>query len=68
MAEKISKWQAMMSVLASFAGIQSSKNYERDASDENFKQLIIFGIVLAVVLHIGIYLVVRIILWNYGMH
>ena len=67
MAEKISNWQAMMSVLASFAGIQSSKNYDRDASDENFKQLIIFGIVLAVILHVGIYLIVKIILWNYGV-
>jgi hypothetical protein len=68
MAEKISMCQAVMSVLASFVGIQSSKTYDRDASDENFKQLITFGIVLAVILHVGIYLVVKIILWNYGAH
>ena len=68
MVERISKWQAVMSVLASFVGIQSSKNYERDSSDENFKQLIIFGLFLAVILHIGIFLVVKIILWKYGVH
>lgn len=68
MAEKISRWQAIISVLASFVGIQSGKNYERDASDENFKQLIIIGIVLAIILHVGIYFLVKIILWNYGVN
>jgi hypothetical protein len=68
MSERISRWQAMMSVLASFAGIQSSKNYHRDASDENIKQLIVFGVILAVLLHIGIYLIVKVILWMHGIY
>lgn len=68
MAEKISNWQAVKSILASFIGIQSSKNYERDAVDQNIKALIIFGILLAIFLHIGIYIIVKIILWQAGVN
>ena len=67
MAKKISYWQATKSILASFVGIQSKKNLERDASDSNMKQFIVIGFSIAVLMHIGIYIIVKIILWQAGV-
>lgn len=67
MSKKISYWQATNSILASFVGIQSKKNLDRDASDSNMKQFIIIGFSIAVLMHIGIYILVKIILWQAGV-
>ena len=65
---KPSLWQAVMSVLASFIGIQSKKNFDRDAeSDRNIPIFIVVGFVLAILLHLIIFLVVKIILWRSGL-
>jgi len=67
MSNRITLWQAFKSVVASFVGIQSKENHERDAmSDENLVPIIAIGLVLAIVLHLFIYLVVKIIIWQSG--
>ncbi len=68
MSERITYWQAFKSVVASFVGVQSKKNHERDAmSDENLVPIIAVGLILAVLLHLFIYLVVKIIIWQSGV-
>jgi len=48
-------------------GVQSKENHERDAmSDENLVPIIAVGLILAVVLHLFIYLIVKIIVWQAG--
>jgi len=48
-------------------GIQSKENHEREAmSDENLVPIITVGLILAVVLHLFIYLIVKIIVWQAG--
>lgn len=67
MSNRITLWQAFKSVVASFVGVQSKENHERDAmSDENLVPIIAVGFVLAVVLHLFIYLIVKIIIWQAG--
>ena len=67
MANQISLWQAVQSVLASFIGIQSKKNMERDANADNMKKLIIVGISLAIILHAFLYLIAKFISWQVGV-
>ena len=44
------------------------KNHERDAmSDENLVPIIAVGFILAVLLHVLIYVVVKIIIWQSGV-
>lgn len=50
------------SVLASFFGVQSDKNRQRDFQYGNPAQFIIVGIVLTVVFIIGMIMIVRLIL------
>ena len=69
MSNRITLWQAFKSVIASFVGIQSKENHERDAmSDENLVPIIAVGLILAVLLHLFIYLVVKIIIWQSGVN
>lgn len=69
MVKRITLWQAFKSVIASFVGVQSKENHERDAmSDENMVPLIAVGIILAIVLHLLIYLIVKIIIWQAGVN
>lgn len=68
MTKRITLWQAFKSVVASFIGVQSKENHERDAmSDENLAPIIAVGFVLAVVLHLFIYLIVKIIILQAGV-
>lgn len=55
-------WQIVSSILASFIGIQSSKNHERDARHMRIRDFLIAGILLAILLHLIIYGVVLLIL------
>lgn len=67
MTKRITLWQAFKSVVASFVGVQSKENHERDAmSDENLVPIIAVGFVLAILLHVFIYVVVKIIVWQSG--
>ncbi len=66
--EEITLWQAVKSVLASFIGIQNKKNMERDAqSDKNIPIFLAVGFILAILLHVIIYIAVKIILWQSGI-
>lgn len=53
---KLSNWQVVKSVLASFVGIQSGKNLERDASSNSMGRFVIIAIALAVAIHGLLYL------------
>ena len=68
MSNKVSVWSSIKSVLASFIGIQSERNYEIDAtSDKHIKLFIITGVVIAILMHVMIYVIVKIILWQSGV-
>ena len=67
MLNRITLWQAFKSVVASFVGVQSKENHERDAmSDENLVPIIAVGLILAIILHLFIFLIVKIIVWQAG--
>ncbi len=69
MSKRITLRQAFKSVVASFVGVQSKENHERDAmSDENLVPIIAVGLILAVVLHLFIYLIVKVIVWQAGVN
>ena len=62
---KLSLWQIVLSILASFIGIQKRKNMQRDMAyleEHGFILFIIVGILLAILLHLIIYGIVLIIL------
>ena len=67
MSEKITWAQATKSILASFVGIQSKKNLDRDDSDSNIMKFIVLGFALAILLHVCIFIVVKIIVWQSGV-
>ena len=67
MATKITPWQATKSILASFVGIQSRKNLDRDSSDENMKQFIVIGFAIAILIHVFLYMIAKYISWNVGV-
>ncbi len=64
---KLSNWQVVKSVLASFIGIQSSKNLERDASSNSMGRFVIIAIILAVAIHGLLYLLALYISWATGV-
>ncbi|MFK7795354.1 MAG: DUF2970 domain-containing protein [Gammaproteobacteria bacterium] len=64
---KLSNWQVVKSVLASFVGIQSSKNLERDASSNSMGRFVVIAFVLAVAIHGLLYLLALYISWVTGV-
>ncbi|MEJ2115694.1 MAG: DUF2970 domain-containing protein [Gammaproteobacteria bacterium] len=67
MSKRITLFQAFKSVVASFVGVQSKENYERDAiSDENLVPIIAVGTILAVIVPLFLYLIAKIIIWQLG--
>lgn len=67
MESKLSNWQIVKSVLASFVGIQSKKNWERDASSNSFGRFFVIGLILAITLHGLLYLIALYISWYTGV-
>ena len=67
MLEKITWWQATKSILAPFVGIQSRRNLEIEQSDSNMGKFIVIGFSLAIILHLFLFLIVKIILWQSGV-
>ena len=67
MESKLSNWQIIKSVLASFVGIQSQKNWERDANSNSFGRFFAIGIILALVIHGLLYLLALYISWYTGV-
>ena len=54
--------QIMWSMLASFIGVQNRKNFERDNAyieKKGIKPYIIMGILLVIILHLGIFAIVK---------
>lgn len=67
MESKLTNWQIVKSVLASFVGIQSKKNWERDASSNSFGRFVVIGLVLAIAIHVLLYLLALYISWYTGV-
>lgn len=67
MESKLSNWQIVKSVLASFVGIQNKKNWERDASSNSFGRFFAIGLILAIALHGLLYLIALYISWYTGV-
>lgn len=67
MEGKSSNWQVIKSVLASFVGIQSEKNLQRDADNNIAGRFFVIGIVLAIVIHGFLYLIALSISWYTGV-
>lgn len=65
--KELSNWQVVKSVLASFVGIQSSKNLERDASSNSMGRFVIIAFVLAIAMHGLLYLLALYISWVTGV-
>ncbi len=65
--KELSNWQVVKSVLASFVGIQSSKNLERDASSNSMGRFFIIAFVLAIAMHGLLYLLALYISWVTGV-
>ncbi len=60
-------WQTISSVLASFFGVQSSKNRERDFRHGKARNFIIVGLVMTVLFVLSIVLLVQVVLRSAGM-
>lgn len=60
-------WQIVMSTLASFFGVQSNKNRERDFKHGSPLPFIIAGIIVTVLFIATVVTVVRLVLSNAGM-
>jgi hypothetical protein len=62
---QLSLWQVILSILASFIGIQKHKNMQRDMAyleRRGFVLFLIVGFTLAILLHLLIYCVVLLVL------
>lgn len=59
--------QVFSSVLASFIGVQSNKNRERDFQQGRFSHFIIAGIILTLVFVLLVYGTVQLVLSNAGL-
>lgn len=67
MSENLTWTQATKSIIASFIGIQSQKNLDRDNSDSNMGKFIVLGFAIAILLHVFIFIIVKIIVWQSGV-
>ncbi len=66
-ADKLSFWQVVFSTLASFFGVQSQKNRERDFSKGNPLAFIVAGLVLTILFIVIVVSVVRAVLHMSGV-
>lgn len=60
--ERHSILRTAWSMLASFFGVQSRKNFEEDVQKGRARDFIIVGIVLVILIHLGIYGIVQLVL------
>ena len=58
--------QIFCSILASFYGVQSSKNRRRDFQSGKAKHFIVAGIIMTAIWYLAIYLIVQLVLKNVG--
>ena len=65
--QTLSNWQVVKSVLASFVGIQSRKNLERDASSNSMGRFVVIAIILAIAIHGLLYGLALYISWVTGV-
>ncbi len=66
-ADKLSFWQVVFSTLASFFGVQTQKNRERDFSKGNPLAFIVAGLVLTTLFILSVVAVVRVVLYLAGV-
>lgn len=59
---RVGWWQTVGSVLASFFGVQSNRNRERDFSQGSAARFIAIGLTMTVTFILVLYLVVRLVL------
>lgn len=62
MQGKPTLWQVVKSVLAAMFGVQNSQNRERDFTQGNPWVFVIVGVVMAILLVLAIYTVVRLVI------
>ena len=60
--DKPSIFQVIISVLAAFFGVQSSKNKERDFKHGNHRTFIIIGIIMTLVFIMSVILIVQVVI------
>lgn len=60
-------WATVASVAASFFGVQSQKNRERDFTQGKASHFIIIGVVMTVLLVVGLVMIVRMVLSQAGL-
>ncbi|MDC3386091.1 DUF2970 domain-containing protein [Gammaproteobacteria bacterium] len=58
---KLSLVRVIFSILASFIGVQSSKNRERDFKSNNPVYFIVTGIIMTIIFIISLYLIVKLV-------
>lgn len=59
-------WQVVGSVLASFFGVQSSRNRERDFESGKAKHFVVVGIIMTAACCLTLYSVVSMVMWIAG--
>ncbi len=60
-------WQIVLSTLAAFLGVQSSKNRERDFKHGNIYVYVVSGLIFTIIFIFTVVSVVRLVLHNAGM-
>ena len=60
--EKLTFFQIAHSICASFLGVQSSENRERDFKRGNYKHFIVVGVLMTAIWYGAIYAVVQLVL------
>ncbi len=63
----MSFWDTVASVAASFFGVQSQKNRERDFTQGKASHFIVIGLVMTVLLVVGLVMIVRVVLSQAGL-
>ncbi|HSW14530.1 MAG TPA: DUF2970 domain-containing protein [Solimonas sp.] len=62
-----SLWQTVASVAASFFGVQSSKNRERDFKHGKASHFIVIGLLMTLLFALGVWMAVRLTLRSAGL-
>lgn len=62
-----SLWDTVCSVAASFFGVQTQKNRERDFTQGKASHFIIIGVLMTVLLVVGLVVIVRVVLKQAGL-
>ena len=67
LSDKVTLWQAFLSVAASFFGVQNSANRERDFTKGKPHQFIIIGLVMTALFIAAVIVAVKVVMKNAGL-